>query len=77
MKKIILIIIVIVLIGAGLFHWFEYRPIKIRQECTAKVNEWFEKIKEMGIDNWENADATIRVYELNYFRCLRERGLKE
>ncbi|HBV58401.1 MAG TPA: hypothetical protein DEB73_04065 [Candidatus Magasanikbacteria bacterium] len=28
-----LIVLVVILILGGLFYWYEWRPIKIRQEC--------------------------------------------
>lgn len=67
LRKIIGSGIVGIVVAAGAFWWYEWRPHEVRQACLAIVNEQI-KTSPLAI---ENADA-IRVY---YEMCLHARGL--
>jgi len=51
-----------VLIGGGLFYWYEYRPGMVRKACS----EFAEK--ESGRD--------LFVYEIIYRHCVRKNGME-
>lgn len=54
-----------VLIVAGWFYWFQYRPFNIRRRCVVRVDELIEKEK-------------YNLFDANWFyqRCLAFHGLK-
>lgn len=57
--KVIVIVLILGLI-AGVFYWFEYRPTKIRKDCS-----WIE----FKTGEWREA------YDNEYQKCLRRNGL--
>ena len=88
MKKLIPIIILLILIGGGLFYWFGIRPPRIYSYC----NEWAiekaqrfykEKIEKQYYitdndkEQIEKGYYLISNYESYYKRCLREKGINQ
>ncbi|PIP31950.1 hypothetical protein COX24_00845 [bacterium (Candidatus Gribaldobacteria) CG23_combo_of_CG06-09_8_20_14_all_37_87_8] len=64
MKATIIVLLAgVLLIGAGLFYWYEWRPNEIRKSCerSARVTE-----------SWGDVS-----YETAYFGCLRFKGLEK
>ncbi len=59
-----LIIVLVVLILAGLFYWYEWRPADIRSTCQKTY------LKIGGIGGWSNEDIQ-EAYE----HCIHENGL--
>ncbi|HTR44826.1 MAG TPA: hypothetical protein VMH06_03870 [Thermodesulfovibrionales bacterium] len=57
-----LLVVLALLIGGGLFFWYEYRPAKARERCSA------EAVKR--------ADKDPFVYEIVYRHCLRTHGIE-
>jgi hypothetical protein len=67
MKKISVInILLFLLLLAGWFYWFEYRPMIIRVNCTEQTRT---KIKEYKGDN------IVAFINLSYELCLHGKGL--
>lgn len=63
-SKILKIILILSIVG-GLFYWYEYRPVRIKQYC---MKETIERVK--------NANrATASTIRLLYWRCTIEKGL--
>lgn len=59
-----LIVIVLILLAGG-FYWYEWRPMKMIKECNNKaVNEAKDK----------PAEAVVNFYEFSYKLCLRIKG---
>ena len=56
------LILVIILVGVGLFYWCDLRPIKIRKEC----------LRVMG----ENPNFAFKNQVGKYRACLIEKGLE-
>lgn len=59
------VIVLMVVISASYFYWYEWRPNKIVKECNT---ESIEKTKKASEDQ-------DRVYDFFYKFCLREKGL--
>lgn len=57
-----LFISVVLLIGAGLFFWYEYRPGMVRERCSIEAEK--------------RADKDPFVYEIIYRHCLRTHGIE-
>ncbi len=55
------IILVIILVGIGLFYWFQWRPAEIRKSCA-------EEYKAISIQNY---------YWDFYEQCLKQHGLEK
>jgi len=67
-------VILIVVIGFGLFYWFQLRPISIKKECNAVASDLSgEGFKAGKIV----AQYTGEPYfdEALYEKCLREHGI--
>lgn len=58
-----LILLGIILI-AGWFYWFQFRPTKIRSYCDWKVRN----------DSYWRVNT--KIYDIYYQACLHEKGLK-
>jgi len=56
------LIFVIILVGVGLFYWYDLRPRKIRKEC----------LRVMG----ENPNFASKSQVGKYKACLIEKGLE-
>jgi hypothetical protein len=50
------------LIGGGLFFWYEYRPAKVRERCSSEAEK--------------RAEKDPFVYEIIYRHCLRTHGIE-
>jgi hypothetical protein len=72
------LIVILIVIGGGLFYWYEYRPAKIRRECSETVNEAIKEAYKKDIkENIRVGGGIERVHEFIFKQCLREHGLKE
>lgn len=63
------LIIGILILGAGLFYWYEYRPTKIKEKCSAGAH-WDSRTISMTDDEYQKF---INNY---YDDCLMRFGLK-
>ena len=63
MKTVLMAVLAALLIVAGAFYWYEYRPSQIRKSCerSARVTE-----------SWGDVN-----YETAYQGCLRYKGLEK
>ena len=68
-SKIILVVIVVALLG-GVFYWFQWRPTKIKERCSAEAHFDIRAISESD-DN--KRQEFINTY---YNDCLMRFGLK-
>ncbi len=50
------------LIGGGLFYWYEYRPSMVRERCSIEAEK--------------RADKDAFLYEIIYRHCLRKHGVE-
>lgn len=66
MLKINKVLVIIVLITAGWFYWFQYRPQQIRKNCLGQVRKWATESKEYTTSR---ANARYRI-------CIIESGMK-
>ena len=64
------IAILILLILGGIFYWYEYRPTKIKQQCSAEAR--FDQ-KAINEPNDIRRQEFINMY---YDDCLMRFGLK-
>lgn len=63
---------VIILIGVGIiFYWYEYRPAKIRENCSITKNITSYIPVNMRVDKEGYRKATDDEYEF----CLRNNGI--
>lgn len=70
------LIIIIFLIGAGLFYWFELRPTQIRKECYR--NSFENRFDSNMIENFvRNKIGIYDIEEQKYKNCLKEHGLEK
>lgn len=67
-KQYWLIIVIILILSGGYFYWFQWRPSQIAKECN---KEAVEKAKEV-----KDGSQAIKIYDICYKSCLREKGLK-
>jgi hypothetical protein len=56
------LIVLALLIGAGLFFWYEYWPSVVREKCSMEAEK--------------RADKDPFVYEIIYRHCLRTHGIE-
>ncbi len=61
-KPYIRIIALALLIAAGLFFWYEYRPSMVREQCSMEAK------KRASDDSF--------IYEIVYRHCLRTHGIE-
>jgi len=62
LKKPIVVLIFALLVGGGLFFWYEYRPGVVRAQCSIEAEK--------------RADKDEYVYEIIYRHCLRMHGIE-
>jgi len=64
--------IVILLILASLFFWYEWRPVQIKKECFKKASDFSTET----MDKQEGSiDSFDKIYDFMYKNCLRKEGL--
>ena len=69
------LVIFLIIILAGCFYWFEYRPSQIRRECIKGADA---KVKSYSLLPFNNSYEKQSQRSYEYYRnCLRERGMKE
>lgn len=82
---IFLTFILLILAGGTFFYWYEWRPMKIRQECTSSIEKKFYDAWRYGQENYERLgnEAFAEQSRLDYIgrselrkRCLEEHGLR-
>lgn len=61
----------ILLLIAGWFYWYEWRPAKIRGRCLAQVQS------SLRVVSVSNDIERNRLIELEYKNCIRVWGLAE
>lgn len=86
MKSKLFYLIIGLLLIAGAFYWFQYRPTKIRADCSKIAAENAqEKLKyEADKPGWQEVEEEAAArgmfrqsdYLIYLSRCLDERGLK-
>lgn len=69
--KIPIIIFILLLIGALLFYWFQWRPSETRKECFKYAVD--KAIKDSGSNDNTFKDED---YEFRLKYCLQREGLK-
>ena len=71
MKKFIILVVLGILILAGWFYWFQWRPSQIAKYC----NSWASD-ESGSSNNAYNLQLVREGYEKLYQKCLREQGVK-
>jgi len=61
-RAFVFLVALALLIGGGLFFWFEYRPAMAREKCSAEAEK--------------RAEKDPFVYEIVYRHCLRTHGIE-
>lgn len=64
------IIVIALLILAGAFYWFQYRPSEIKKDCA----EWSKRESYYHVGGGE-FKLDDEEYDIKYKQCLREKGL--
>jgi hypothetical protein len=59
--------LLLIIICAGWFYWYEWRPSQIRNKCNKEALETSLAIK----------GATFDIYDFSYKACLRQMGLEK
>lgn len=59
--SVVLVGLLLLLVG-GAFYWYEYRPSKIRAQCSREAEK--------------RAGGDVVVYEIIYRHCLRTHGIE-
>ena len=72
--------IIVLLILAGAFYWFQWNPSQIRKECTAearnKLNESIDdKLFNIGLYELGPIEELDNYYDLAFKICIAEKGL--
>ncbi len=57
-----LLLLLTLLIGAGFFFWYEYRPAMVRERCSSEAEK--------------RAAEDPFIYEIVYRHCLRTHGIE-
>lgn len=57
---------IVVVAGAFLFYWYEYRPLSIRKTCEEVATSLTTGIRSVGFSN---------KYEMEFEQCLNRFGL--
>ena len=77
-----IVIIVIILLSAGAFYWFGYRPTKIRKNCDSSakaiVKDHTTRTKPSFMTKGVYYDEVESGYDYDtvYKKCLREIGFE-
>lgn len=74
MHKFSVILILVVIILAVIFYWFEWRPNKIRTKCNDSAFNGFMASSDPKAFTQEER---MKLNEQFYKDCLRSEGLKE
>jgi len=62
--------VLLLLLIAYLFYWFQFRPVNIRTMCGKQVSESMASTKGLGtVANYQG------MYDLLYKSCLHKKGL--
>jgi uncharacterized membrane protein len=75
--KILLSLILLVILGGGVFYWIQIRPGRIKAEC----NEWAMSEEKRQVANLLEVakqgrfPTDLKEYETLYNQCLREKGI--
>jgi|GEM_PF-1420840 len=81
------VILLIILIGLGLFYWYQIRPSMIYSKCHNEATEKTRKVVEIVFKGGEKGekvrmislknliDELDEIYEDLYKQCLRKRGI--
>jgi len=59
---------------AGLFYWFEYRPVLIKEECAKEAQDSASG-RDVGTDFLVNQKIYNVAYDAAYTPCLNAHGL--
>ena len=80
------IVILIILIGAGLFYWYQVRPARIYSYCHWEAEESAREILKKKVEIEYNPTYLKAIeegmylkddYESQYKQCLREKGINK
>ena len=66
------LVVFILLIGL-LFYWYSYRPVHVKEKCSAEAN-FNAKGREVGFDYLENQRIYDIAYNSAYKECLNNNG---
>ena len=84
----LLLLLIFLLLVAGWFYWFQFRPSEIRKACSTKRTEYIEKSNPAfaprfmetvieGLDRQKKEQAnTVKLGDDLYGHCLNDSGLK-
>ena len=64
------IILLIILVGIGLFYWFQLRPTQIREHCFDLATKAITKSKSDTLNSTED-------YDFLYKLCLQRNGVEK
>jgi len=77
------VILMILLIGSGLFCWYGWRPARIKKECSEAATQAAVKLMKTKAEilkqyrQFAEKDLFLKDdMETYYKECLRKRGLK-
>jgi preprotein translocase subunit YajC len=73
------VILLIILIGIGLFYWYQIRPSMIYSKCYKETMEKMEKVAEKGIKTGWSLDIKeiVELYNFYYKQCLQLNGINK
>lgn len=70
-KDIYVLVFLILLVSSGLFYWFQWRPSRIRMECTKIVAETTIELTKLN-----RIFPTLQEQDKSYNDCLHGKGIK-
>jgi hypothetical protein len=65
LKEYWVLIVIILILLAGSFYWYEYKPMRLIKQCNTKAISEASK---------EKPEAVVNYYEFAYKLCLRMNG---
>jgi len=72
-KLALFISVFLILLAAGWFYWFQWRPASIRSKCYKYVTNYELSDKNMSFEQGQKLQALI---ENQYSNCLHEYGIE-
>lgn len=75
-KKKVFLMLSGLLLLAGWFYWFQWRPAQIRNSCDRIA--WDDAISKTYDPYWKNYREELdqKEYDWKYTQCLHSKGLK-
>ncbi len=69
-------VVVVLLILGCLFYWYQWRPLKLREDCYQKASSSISDII-ISRGDVEEANSLLGLKDKIYHSCLHSKGLKE